>query len=92
MSTSDAPEDEHTAAPHRLPPAGTPLGLWWDESFSLLLESQTTGYLLGFPATLFLSSVLRMGSMWSDAQGGKSTTTRPTCYVSKHTMVYDKGE
>ena len=25
MSTSDAPEDEHTVAPCRLPPAGTPL-------------------------------------------------------------------
>jgi hypothetical protein len=25
MSTSDAPEDEHTAAPRRSPPAGTPL-------------------------------------------------------------------
>ena len=92
MSTSDAPEDEHTAAPRRSPPAGTPLILQWGESFSLLLESQTTGYLLGFPATLFLSSDLRMGSTWSDAQGGKFTTTRPTCYVSKHTMVYNEGE
>ncbi len=27
-----------------------------------------------------------------DARGGKFITTRPTCYVSKHTMVYDKGE
>ena len=50
------------------------------------------GYLLGFPATLFLRTVLSALPTWSDARGGKFTTNRPTCYVSKHTMVYDEGE
>jgi hypothetical protein len=44
-----------------------------------------TGYLLGFPATLFLSTVQR-------ALRELITRTRPTCYVSKHTVVYDEGE
>ena len=55
------------------------------------MPSQTTGYLLGYPAILFLSTVL-----WALRKlmygGGEFTTTRHTCYVSKHTMVYDKGE
>ncbi len=32
------------------------------------------------------------GSTQFDVQGGTFTTTRPTCYVSEHTMVYVKGE
>ena len=28
----------------------------------------------------------------ADVQGGKFTTTRPTCYASKHTIIYDEGE
>ncbi len=32
------------------------------------------------------------GSTRFDVRGGISPTTRPTCYVSKHTMVYDEGE
>ena len=52
----------------------------------------TTGYLLGFPATLYLS-YSPMGSIYvADAWCGKFTTTRNTFYVSKHTVVYDKGE
>jgi len=43
-----------------------------------------------FPATLFL--VQSYGLYVVDARGGKFITTRPTCYVSKHTMVYDEGE
>ena len=51
---------------------------------------RTTGYLFNFPATLFL--VQSYGLYVVDARGGKFITTRPTCYVSKHTMVYDEGE
>ena len=32
------------------------------------------------------------GSTWLMYRGGFSPGTRPTCYVSKHTMVYDEGE
>jgi hypothetical protein len=54
------------------------------------LGTGTTGYLFSFPATLFL--VQSYGLYVVDARGGKFITTRPTCYVSKHTMVYDEGE
>jgi hypothetical protein len=47
-------------------------------------------YLFNFPATLFL--VQSYGLYVVDARGGKFITTRPTCYVSKHTVVYDEGE
>ena len=55
------------------------------------LESRTTGYLLGFPATSVPSTVLRA---LRDLMCGRknSPSTRPTCYVSRHTHVYDKGE
>ena len=46
-------------------------------------------YLLGFPATLFLSTVLR--ALRGSCTGGKFTH-QATCYVSKHTVVYNEGE
>jgi hypothetical protein len=56
-----------------------------------LHEPRTTGYLLlVFPPLLF--SVQSYGLYAIDVQGGKFTTTRPKCYVSEHTMVYDEGE
>ena len=54
------------------------------------MTPQTTGSLLGFPATLFL--VHSYGLYVADVRVGKFITTRPMCYVSKHTMVYDEGE
>ena len=48
------------------------------------------GYGLGFPATLFLSTVIR--ALLDLMCGGIFIQYQATCYVSKHTMVYGKGE
>ena len=53
-------------------------------------EEVTTGSLFNFPATLFL--VQSYGLYVDDARGAILVSTRPTCYVPKHTMVYDEGE
>ncbi len=39
-----------------------------------------------------LSQYSPTGSTRSDERGWKMVSTGPTCYVSKHTMVYDEGE
>ena len=56
-----------------------------------VVAAWTAGYGLGFPATYFLSTVLRAlhELMYG---GGEFTTTRPMCYVSKYTVVYNEGE
>ena len=51
-----------------------------------MVYTRTAGYGIGFPATLFLNTVLR--ALHDLMYGGRfSSGTRPTCYVS-----YDKGE
>jgi hypothetical protein len=55
-----------------------------------VLLARTTGSLFNFPATLFL--VQSYGLYVDDARGAILVSTRPTCYVPKHTMVYDEGE
>jgi hypothetical protein len=37
-------------------------------------------------------SIQSYGLYVADARGEKFITTRPTCFVSKHTVVYDIGE
>ena len=55
-----------------------------------VMEARTTGSLFNFPATVFL--VQSYGLYVVEARGAiLSVHTRPTCYVSKHTM-YDEGE
>ncbi len=57
-----------------------------------VVAARTAGYGLGFPATLFLSTVLRALHTRFDVWVGIFTQYQATCYVSKHTMVYDEGE
>ena len=55
------------------------------------MRPRTTGYLVNFPAmfvpSTFLWALHRLMNGVIFLSGTKST-----CYVSKHTMVYDEGE
>ena len=48
------------------------------------------GIALAFPPPFF--SVQSYGLYVADVRGGIFTRYKATCYVSKHTMVYDEGE
>jgi hypothetical protein len=48
------------------------------------------GISLAFPPPFF--SVQSYGLYVADVRGGKFTQYQATCYVSKHTVVYDEGE
>jgi hypothetical protein len=57
-----------------------------------LEHGQLAGYhmALAFPSPFF--SVQSYGLYAIDVWGGEFTQYQATCYVSKHTMVYDEGE
>ena len=60
---------------------------------SCLAPSETTGNWVSPWLSRHISSqYIPTSSTQIDERRGKFTTTRPTCYVSKHTMVYDEGE
>jgi hypothetical protein len=55
------------------------------------VDARTAGSLISFPATSFLGTSPTSPTQ-IDVQGETSACIRPTCYVSEHTDVYDKGE
>ena len=50
------------------------------------------GISLAFPPPFFSVQSYGLYCTGFDVRRGKFTITRPTCYVSKHTVVYDEGE